>query len=302
MVAFDGVVLGDITAPCEVFGRAGYRVRVCGPGGALVTDYMDVSPRWKLASVTRAHTVVVPGLSDLDRLPPPAVLRAIERAVARGARVVSICTGAFVLAHLGVLDGRRATTHWAAAPELARRHPAVEVDPNVLYVDHGRIATSAGAAAGIDLCLHIVRRDCGASIAADVARAAVVPLERAGGQAQFVRAPPPRAATGSLASVLDWMLENLHRELGLPEIARRAAMSTRTLSRRFREQTGTTPAQWVARARVARAQHLLETTGLPIGLVAEEAGFRSVPAFRERFQQIVGTTPRAYRNAFRASP
>jgi hypothetical protein len=174
-------------------------------------------------------------------------LRAIRRAAERGARVASICTGAFVLAATGVLDGLRATTHWLGAAELVRRHPSIEVDPNVLYVDNGRILTSAGAAAGFDLCIHMVRRDLGAEIAASVARLAVMPLERAGGQAQFIEHAPPSEAPGAMTSLLTWMEQNLSRELPLPVIARRAAMSTRTLSRRsdaraLRNSSGNEPA------------------------------------------------------------
>jgi transcriptional regulator GlxA family with amidase domain len=225
-------------------------------------------------------------------------LRGIRRAAERGARVASICTGAFVLAATGVLDGLRATTHWLGAADLARRHPSIDVDANVLYVDNGRILTSAGAAAGFDLCLHLVRRDLGADVAASVARLAVMPLERAGGQAQFIEHTPPSEEPGAMTPLLTWMEQNLSRELPLPVIARRAAMSTRTLSRRFREQVGATPAAWLARARVRRAQRLLETTDLAIEQVAMEAGFGSASVMREHFGTVVGTNPVSYRRAF----
>jgi transcriptional regulator GlxA family with amidase domain len=305
VVAFDGVVLGDLAAPCEVLGlvrgadgRAPYEVRVCSAAPAVTSAHIGLAVPWRLASLARADTVIVPGVDDLGREIPGDVVRAIRRAVDRGARVASICTGAFVLAATGALDGRRATTHWLAAAELARRHPRIEVDPSVLYVDHGALLTSAGAAAGFDLCLHLVRRDLGAEIAAAAARAAVMPLERAGGQAQFITHEPPAGDGSSLAPLLAWLEQNLRRELPLPVIAQRAAMSTRTLSRRFRDQVGTTPASWIAHARIRRAQRLLETTQLSVEQVAREAGFRSATVLREHFGQLVGTAPLAYRRAF----
>ena len=213
--------------------------------------------------------------------------------------MASICSGAFVLAATGALDGLQATTHWRGAHELARRHPKIAVDANVLYVDNGRVLTSAGAAAGLDLCLHLVRRDLGAEAAAAVARDAVMPLERAGGQAQFIVHQPPAADGTSLAPLLAWLEQNLRKKLSLAAIARHAAMSTRTLSRRFREQVGATPALWVTGARIRRAQRLLETTALPVERVAAEVGFGSSAVLREQFGRTVGTSPVAYRRAFR---
>jgi len=251
--------------------------------------------------VRRADTVIVPGVDRLDRAVPRDVLRAIRHAVDRGARVASICTGAFVLAATGALDGLRATTHWMAAQELAHRHPRISVDPNVLYVDNGAVLTSAGAAAGLDLCLYLVRRDLGVEAAAEVARAAVMPLERAGGQAQFIRHPPPTSDGSSLEPLLAWLAQNLHDDLTLPVIARRAAMSTRSLTRQFRDQVGTTPARWIAAARVRAAQRLLETTSLSVERVATDVGFGSSAVLREHFGQLVETSPQAYRHAFRAA-
>jgi transcriptional regulator GlxA family with amidase domain len=307
VVAFDGVVLGDLATPCEVFGRvrgadgrAPYEVRVCSLAPVVRSAHVMLQVPWRLSSVSRADTVIVPGIDELDRTVPAGVLRAIRRAADRGARVASICSGAFVLAATGVLDGLQATTHWRGAHELARRHPAIEVDADVLYVDNGRVLTSAGAAAGLDLCLHLVRRDLGAEAAAAVARDAVMPLERAGGQAQFIVHEPPAADGTSLAPLLAWLEQNLRKELSLAAIARRAAMSTRTLSRRFREQVGATPALWVTRARIRRAQRLLETTALSIERVAAEVGFGSSAVLREQFSRIVGTSPLAYRRAFRS--
>lgn len=305
IVVFDGVVLGDLSTACEVFGlarkkdgRAAYEVRVCSESVEVESMHVALRVPWRLSSLARADTVIVPGIHDLTRSVPASVIRAIRRAGERGARVASICTGAFVLAATGILDGLRATTHWLAVADLARRHPSIDLDANVLYVDNGRVLTSAGAAAGFDLCLHMVRRDLGANVAASVARLAVMPLERAGGQAQFIEHAPPSETPGGMTPLLNWIEQNLSRELPLPVIARRAAMSTRTLSRRFREQVGTTPAAWLAHARVRRAQRLLETTDLSVEQVAAEAGFGSAAVMREHFGTMVGTSPLSYRRAF----
>jgi transcriptional regulator GlxA family with amidase domain len=308
VVAFDGVVLADLAAPCEVFGlvrdgdgRAAYDVRVCSIAPRVRSEHVTLGVSSRLSWLSRADTVVVPGVDDIDRAIPEPLLRAIRRAVARRVRVASVCSGAFVLAAGGVLDGRRATTHWLVAGELARRYPAVRVDPDVLYVDEGRILTSAGAAAAFDLCLHLVRRDLGAAVASEVARAAVMPLERAGGQAQFIVHEAPASDGSSLGSLLGWLEQNVGKDLSLRAIARRAGMSTRTLSRRFRQQVGTTPALWVSRARVRRAQRLLETTDLSVESVADGVGFGSATVLRDRFRRIVGTSPQSYRRSFRVA-
>ena len=279
-------------------GRAIYDVRICSIAPEVRSEHVTLSVPWRLSSLSRADTVIVPGIADIDQSVPGDLLRAIRRAADRGARVASICSGAFVLAATGALDGLRATTHWRGAAELARRYPAIDVDADVLYVDNGHVLTSAGAAAGFDLCLHLVRRDLGAEVAAEVARAAVMPLERAGGQAQFIVHETPAGDHTSIGELLAWIEQNLRKDLSLPVVARHAAMSTRTLSRHFRAQVGTTPADWIARARVRRAQRLLETTELAVERVAAEAGFRSAAVMREHFGQIVGTTPLAYRRAF----
>lgn len=306
IVAFDGVVPFDLALPCDVFGRArlptgkaAYRVKVCGATRHVDAGLFQLTCPHGLGALRSAHTVIVPGLADIDQPLEPTLLAALRAATARGARVASICSGAFVLARAGLLDGKRATTHWLAAPELARRYPQIRVDPAVLYVDEGNILTSAGAAAGLDLCLYLVRRDHGAAVAADSARLAVMPLERAGGQAQFIIHEPPASEGVSLEPVLTWIRQNLRRELSLPVIARRAAMSSRSLSRHFREQTGTTPSQWVLAARVHRAQQLLEVSEESIERVATHVGFGSTATFRMRFHQIVGLSPRAYRRSFR---
>ncbi len=304
VLALDAVVPFDLSTPCEVFGRArfadgkpAYRVKVCGPKKTVDAGYFQMTVPFGLSALRRADTILIPGVSDVLREVPTEVLRALRAAHARGARVASICSGAFVLAATGLLEKKRATTHWLAAGLLASKYPGIEVDPAVLYVDNGRLLTSAGAAAGLDLCLHLVRKDFGAAVAADAARLSVMPLERAGGQAQFIVHVPP-ADDVTLEPVLRWIEENLQRTLNLAAIARRAAMSTRSLSRRFREQTGTTPAQWVLASRVRRAQHLLETTSHPIERIAAHVGLRSTATFRERFHRIVGTSPMAYRRSF----
>jgi transcriptional regulator GlxA family with amidase domain len=308
ILAFEGVVLGDLATPCEIFGRVrnakgepAYEIRVCSVSRRVRSEHVGFEVPWRLSSLDRADTVIVPGIDRLDRPIASEAQNAIRRAVRRGACVASICTGAFVLASAGVLDGLRATTHWMSARELAQRYPLVKVDPDVLYVDNGRILTSAGAAAGLDLCLHLVRRELGAEIAAFAARAAVMPLERAGGQAQFIAYQPPADQGTLIGSLLEWIEQNLNQGLALPILARRVAMSTRTFCRRFGEQVGTTPAAWIARARIARAQRLLETTDLSVERVAEAVGFHSSTVLRERFTRFLGTSPHAYRRSFSSS-
>jgi transcriptional regulator GlxA family with amidase domain len=304
IIAMHGVVPFDLATPCEVLGRVrvpgihdAYQIRVCGEALYVKAGAFDIRVQWDLRHLAGAHTVIVPGLANPTMPIADEVLSALRAAAADGARIASICTGAFVLAAAGLLDGLRATTHWLAAAELACRYPAVRVDPNVLFVDNGQILTSAGAAAGLDLCLHLVRRDYGAAVAANAARLSVMPLEREGGQAQFIMHEPP-ASGATLEQLLRWLEQHLHCPLALEEIARQAAMSTRTLNRRFREQTGTTPLQWVLAARIRRAQQLLETTALSIEQVASAVGFESATTFRDRFRRLVGTNPQAYRRSF----
>lgn len=246
--------------------------------------------------------MIVPGRSETAGPPPADALEALRDAAAHGTRIASICGGAFTLAATGLLDGLAATTHWTAAQRFAEMFPKVDVRPDVLYVDNGQLLTSAGASAGLDLCLHMVRRDLGSAVAADAARLAVTPLEREGGQAQYIvheQRPLPRGSL--LEPTLAWIEDHLRDELTLEDMAARCGMSTRTFSRRFREQTGTTPLQWLLRARVRRAQYLLEHTDHSVERIAVRAGFGSATAFRERFKRVAGTTPHAYRAAFRGS-
>lgn len=304
MLAFDGMVLADLCTPCELLARAQdasgerlYEVRVCSERPRVHSEHVHLEPPYRLDELRRADTVIVPGFEDIEQSAPDLLLHELTRAARRGARIASVCTGAFVLAAAGLLDGLRATTHWMAADRLAQRYPHVEVDPNVLYVDNGAILTSAGAAAAHDLCLYIVRRDFGAQVAGALARCAVMPLERAGGQSQFIVHRPPEEAL-SLAPVLSEISQNLRDDHALEAIARRAGMSVRTLTRQFRKEVGTTPAAWVAAERVRRAQLLLETTSMSVEQIASEVGMGSASVLRERFSKTLGTTPQQYRRVF----
>lgn len=308
IVALHGVVPFDLATATEVFGwtrtleqTPAYEIRVCGEAGNVDAGVFGIRTEWRLSSIAWADTVIVPGLANPFTPIAGNVTAIIRAAVDGGARVASICSGAFVLAAAGVLDGLRATTHWRAAAELARRYPAITVDPNVLYVDNGQILTSAGAAAGLDLCLHMVRRDYGPAVAADSARLAVMPPMREGGQAQFI-APDMPPCSSSLQPILNWMEKNLQQPLTLEDIARQAATSTRTLSRRFLDQTGTTPLQWLLAARIRYARRLLETTVLSVEQIATATGFGSATALRARFAQMLGTSPLRYRQTFRHLP
>ncbi|MGX9427168.1 MULTISPECIES: GlxA family transcriptional regulator [Bradyrhizobium] len=306
VLAMDGFVPFDLSVPCEVFGRASgaagvasYSVRVCSEATEVRSRNFTLQTEWGLEELASADTVLVPGVEDPTAPVSPAVLGALQSAWERGARLASICSGAFVLAATGLLDGRRATTHWICADEFARRYPRIQVDPNVLFVDEGRLITSAGASAGVDMCLHLLRRDYGQAVAADAARLAVAPLVRDGGQSQFIRHEPPKSAA-SLASLLDWMSANLDRTLTVRSLADRARMSPRTLARRFQEQTGTTPLQWLLKMRIRRAQELLETSVASVDQIASSVGFESAVTFRSRFRKVAGISPTAYRHRFGA--
>jgi transcriptional regulator GlxA family with amidase domain len=309
VLALDGVVAFDLATPLEVFtrvrlpdGSRPYDVRVCAPHPEVDAGLFTVTAPHGLEALDDADTIVLPGCHEPAHGVPEEVVDRLRRAARRGTRLASICAGAFVLASTGLLDGKRATTHWAAAELFEAMHPEVEVDPEVLYVDNGQFLTSAGAAAGLDLCLHMIRRDFGSAVAADAARLSVMPLEREGGQAQFIAPSQPAVPRGSVFEpLLVWLEESSARDMSLAEIAARAGMSTRTLNRRFREQTGTTPLQWLHRARIRRAQHLLETTAHPVDRIGGQVGFGSATAFRDRFKRVVGTSPHDYRRSFRPS-
>jgi len=306
----DGVAPFELAVVCEVFGLVRpeildpwpYELVLCSADGPRVhTDVgFAIDGLRPLSAGNDADTIVVPaGRADAVKPPSPELVAALQRGYRRGARILSVCSGAFTLGHAGLLDGRRATTHWMYTARLAEQFPAAKVDPNVLYVDEGQILTSAGTAAGIDLCLHVVRLDHGAEVANAVARRMVVPPHRDGGQAQFVQPSVEVEGTGDpLAATLDWAVLHLDEPLTVELLARRALMSPRTFARRFRSVTGTTPLQWLLRQRILHAQRLLETTDLPVEVIAERCGFGSATVLRTHFRRIVDTSPLGYRRTF----
>ncbi|WP_406340937.1 GlxA family transcriptional regulator [Streptomyces sp. NBC_00648] len=297
----------ELACAAEVFGTVrpdlpeAYAFEVCTerPGPVPVTVGCAMFVEAGLDALRTADTVVVPGWQPVGGAVPTAVLDALRAAHLRGARIVSICTGAFVLARAGLLDGRRATTHWLRTDRLAAEYPEVEVDPDVLYVDHGDVATSAGGGAGIDLCLHLVRSDLGAAHAARIARSMVLPPHREGSQLQYAALPvPARTADASLAPLLEWADARLHTPLTLDRLAAHAGLSGRTLARRFTDQLGVSPGQWLLRRRVDAARVLLEETDLPVEAIAARVGLASAVNLRRRFRTALGTTPGAYRRTF----
>ncbi|WP_055591200.1 helix-turn-helix domain-containing protein [Streptacidiphilus griseoplanus] len=302
----DGMLHFELSLAYEVFGTdlthlvdPWYSVVVCGTGAVRVGRFL-LEPDHGLDRLRDADTVIVPGWADVDEDPPADLVDAVRAAHEAGARVVSLCTGAFVLAAAGLLDGRRATTHWAHTGALAVRHPRVEVDPDVLYVDNGSVLTSAGKAAAMDLCLHLVRLDHGSAIANTVARRLVVPPHRDGGQAQFVTTPVPAPDNHPLAELLPWVVERLDRPLTVEDLARRARMSSRNLGRHFRSVTGTTPLQWLLTQRIRHAQELLETTDDSVESIATATGMGTATTLRRHFNRTVGVPPDTYRRTFRA--
>ncbi|MEZ5076290.1 MAG: helix-turn-helix domain-containing protein [Solirubrobacterales bacterium] len=308
-LCLDGLVAFDLTAPAQVFGVAVrpsgaplYEFGTCSPGGAPVrtTSGFAISPEHDLEALRRADTVVVPAYAAVLDPPLAPARAALREAAERGARVVSVCTGAFALAHAGLLDGRRATTHWGWAGELARRFPAVAVDPAALYVDEGEVMTSAGLSAAIDLCLHVVREDFGAAAGERVARHMVAPPHREGGQAQFFERPAVEVA-GDLEPTRRWAERRLAEPLDVAVLAGHAGVSPRTFARRFRAETGTTPLRWLLARRVGEARRLLETTALPVEEIAERSGFGTAASLREHFRRATATTPTAYRRAFQCN-
>ncbi|MFJ2782236.1 GlxA family transcriptional regulator [Kitasatospora sp. NPDC087315] len=303
VLALPGVLPLDLGIPVQTFGTdPHYRVTVCADpaAGPVRSGGFTVTAPAGLEALRDADTVVVPGYEDPQAAPPAAALSAIRSAHARGARLVSICTGAFALAAAGLLDGRPATTHWRDAAALQRWYPRIDVRPNRLFVDDGGILTSAGVTAGIDLCLHIIRRDHGAAAANNRARALVAPPQRPGDQAQFIERFRPADRGEELAPVRAWMLDNLAHRHSVDELARRAHMSRRTFIRRFQQETDTSPMAWLTAARIDWARELLETTAAPVEQVARLSGLGSPAAFRAAFHRHVGTSPTDYRTTFRA--
>lgn len=283
---------------------AWYRLAVCAaePGPLRAAGGITVSAPYTLAMLDRAQTIVIPGWRDPEERPPEALLKKLCAARARGARLCSICSGVFVLAAAGVLDGKRVTTHWRYAERLQQRYPQLQVEPDALYIDEGQVLTSAGSAAGIDMLLHLVRRDHGGAIANRVAQRLVVPPHREGGQAQFVPRPMPSDEASPLAKLMDWVRANPRLDHSVASLAARAAMSARTLQRQFLDATGMGPYAWVVRERVSLARDLLESRpNLPMGRVAELAGFGSEESLRRHFRRIALTSPAAYREQFARS-
>jgi transcriptional regulator GlxA family with amidase domain len=307
-VVDQGALTFDFAIPCEVFGldrsdiaSPWYEFLVVAAGDRRVqtqTGFVIEAPLG-LDALDDADTIVVPGWASPEIEPSDVLVAALRRAHRRGARIVSICTGAFVLAAAGLLDGRRATTHWLYVDLLKERYPQVELDPGVLYVVDGRVMTSAGTAAGIDLCLHIVTSDYGADVAAAVSRRMLMPLHRSGGQAQYVDTPVPAARGDEMNELLAWAIERLSAGLTVDDLARHAAVSPRTLTRRFRQATGLAPGEWLQAERLRLARRLLETSDDPIERVARNAGYDTPVAMRAQFARRRRTSPRAYRRTFR---
>ncbi|MGD0239985.1 MAG: helix-turn-helix domain-containing protein [Streptosporangiaceae bacterium] len=296
---------------CEVFGidRADDGLPsydfavVAGEPPPLRSHGFTMQPSYGLDRLEEADLIALPAVGD-ERLTgfPEDLLAALRRAVGRGARVLSVCTGAFILGEAGLLDGRRCTTHWRSADDLARRYPAAKVDPSVLYVDDEPVITSAGTAAGIDACLYLVRKEQGARIANGIARRMVVPPHRDGGQAQYVDQPVAPSCDGSLRDLLEWLRAHLDQPLSVRQLAARAAMSERTFARRFVADTGTTPQRWLIGQRILLAQQLLEETDETVDVIADRTGFGTATALRHHFRTWRGTTPNAYRRLFRGDP
>ncbi|MGX1270656.1 GlxA family transcriptional regulator [Streptomyces phaeoluteigriseus] len=313
VLALDGLLPFELGIPHRIFGRPKdsrgrhlYEVVTCSvrPPGAVETDAdFAVQVAHGPEALATADTVIVPASYELGPVFEKGVLTEdLAAALAHirpGTRLASICTGVYVLAAAGVLDGRPATTHWADAARLQRLFPSVRVDPDVLFIDDGDILTSAGVAAGIDLCLHMVRRDHGTAVANEVARRTVVPPHRDGGQAQYIERPVPDPQLSGTTTARAWALGRLHEPIQLRDMAAQEAMSVRTFTRRFREEVGVSPGQWLTQQRVERARHLLESTDLSVDQVARDAGFGTAQSMRQHLQAALGVTPTAYRRTFR---
>jgi transcriptional regulator GlxA family with amidase domain len=313
VLALDGVVAFDLGVPSQVLGSARdeggaqlYDVRVCTPGGRPVRSSagFQVLPDHGLEQLEDADTVLVPGIHDVpvvtEGVLDPQVRTALT-AAARRSRLMSICTGAFVLGAAGLLDDRPATTHWFYADRFRGFFPRVELDPDVLFIDDRDVLTSAGVGAGIDLCLHVIRSAYGSEVANRAARRCVVPPWRAGGQSQFIQRPVPPTTASTTEPARAWALTHLDQPLDLPSLARHARMSVRTFTRRFRDETGMSPGKWIIQQRVERARHLLETTDLAVDQVARHAGFGTGAALRQQLSAAVGVAPSAYRSTFRSA-
>lgn len=309
VIAFDRISPFHLSVPCLVFGEGltapgAFEVKVCSAEGSRLqtTAGYELVVEQGLEAMEQANILIVPSWRDPDERPPQLLLDALVAAHRRGAQVVGLCLGAYVLAEAGLLDGRQATTHWGYSEHFCRRYPGIQLKPDVLYIDEGQIITSAGTAAGIDCCLHMLRERVGAEQANHAARRLVVPPHRQGGQAQFIDQPLPVAVSDSnLSELIDWVRANLQRVHDLNSLAQRAHMSRRTFTRHFRQLTGTTVGKWLLNERLSLCLRLLETTDHSIERVAEHAGFGSVIAMRQQFRQSFGLTPKAWRKSFKGS-
>lgn len=307
-LVLDGVAAFEFGVICEVFGIdrsndgvPNFDFKVCGPQADVplrMSIGADLTPAHDFSALVGADLVAVPAIAAPVETYPPEALEALRAAAAAGSIILTVCSGAFVVGAAGLLDGRPCTTHWMHADELARLHPTARVDRNVLYVDDGNLITSAGTAAGIDACLHLVRRELGAEITNTIARRMVVPPHRDGGQRQYIAQPIPVRYSDGFAPQLDWILGNLEKPHTVATLAKRAAMSTRTFARRFVEETGTTPMQWVTDQRVLFARRMLEETDLDIDRIADRSGFGNATLLRHHFRRVVGVTPSDYRRRF----
>lgn len=307
IIIYDAVNPFELAVATEIFGFERpelnvpwYRFLVCAAEARPIRSVagMTLSTPYTLQHVAEADTVIVPSTRPGVVPVPDALLDALRGAYQRGSRIISFCTGTFVLAAAGLLDGRRAATHWLWTAELAARYPKVQVDPQVLYIDDGQILTSAGTAASIDLSLHVVRQDYGANIAAAVARRMVVPPYREGGQAQYIEMPLPIVEGEPFNTTVTWMMDHLQEDLTVEQMAERAGMSPRSFARRFRATFGTTPYQWLLQQRIVQAQRLLESTNRPVEQIATCCGFSSAATLRLHFQRLLCVSPQAYRMAF----
>jgi AraC family transcriptional activator FtrA len=309
-LAYEGLCTFEFGCAVEVFslerpelGVDWYRFAACAPsrGTVRAAGGISVQVPHGLAMLARADTIIIPGWQGVDVAPPPALLRRLVAAHARGARIATICSGVFVLAATGLLDGKAATTHWRYADTLQQRHPAIDVRPNSIYVDEGALLTSAGSAAGLDMMLHLVRRDHGPRVANQVAQRLVVPPHRLGDQAQFVARPVPQDEAARLARLMDWVRAHPTHDWTLASLAERGAMSVRTLQRQFQQSLGMSPVDWLVRERVELARQLLETSTRPLAHVSSLAGFGSEESFRRHFRLATGVSPMAYRRQFGAA-